>query len=171
MAHTEVQLSDSSSGDEALTPCAALGDDGLWTVWQSYRDNAEKIRARFFDRREAGALETITPDGGLRHAPQIGVVGGVPTALWIGGDAEGHRVIRSSRTEAGWKTPEPLSDQDRVVSLHAAIGGDRLWATWCNRESPGTLDSSSSVAVLICSRTSKRRWPRMIASWRSGWAL
>ena len=139
MAHTKVQLSDSSGGEEALTPNAALTGSGLWTVWQSYHANTEQIRARFFDRSKAGDPETVTPDGGLRHGPVIGVAGDLPTALWIQGDAEGHRVVRSSRTEAGWTAPEPVGDQSRVVSLHAGAGGDRLWATWCNRESPGTF--------------------------------
>ncbi len=136
MGQVKRVLSERTGGLECFTPCAVLGADGLWTVWQGYRRGEERIFARFCDREEMGTQEAVTPEEGLRHSPFVGLVEEAPAAVWIEG-GEGHRVVYSSRSESGWGAPGSVGEGEGAVGLHAAAGGGRLWAAWCRTERPG----------------------------------
>ena len=137
MDRVNLVLSERTGGLECFTPCAVLGEEGLWTVWQGYRRDEEQIFARFCDRQEEmGAQEVLTPAGGHCHSPFVGLVKERPTAVWI----EGDRLVSSSRSPSGWGSSEPVTGSgEGVVSLHAVSGRDRLWAAWCRTERPGTF--------------------------------
>ncbi|MDP6778013.1 MAG: DUF3604 domain-containing protein [Candidatus Latescibacteria bacterium] len=138
MGQIDFVLSGGIPGGESFTPSAAIGTSGIWAVWHGYTPGEERIHARFCDRSGLGHLETLTPEGGRRHAPTVGWIGDTPVAVWIEGDGERDRPVSSRRTESGWEEPTPLGARNNVVSVHAATGEDRLWATWCQEEAPRT---------------------------------
>ena len=145
MSQVDFVLSGGIPQGESFTPSSAMAESGIWTVWQGYTPGEERIHARFCDRNGLGDLETLTPEGGRRHAPNVGWAGDSPVAVWIEGNGDRSSPVCSKRTPLGWDEPVTLGAQDRVVSVHAATGSDRLWATWCHEAAPGTYSIWVSV--------------------------
>ena len=96
MGQADFVLSDSADGTEFFVPCAVLGKEGLWAVWQGYRQKGERVSARFCDRKGLSPTEAITPEPGRCHAPFVGLVR-EPAAVWIDGSDGEHRVLSSAR--------------------------------------------------------------------------
>lgn len=136
MNASPVVLSDQYPDVQHFNPSCAVGPQGLWTVWQGYQRGTEQIFARLWDGIALRPPEQVTPAAGLHHSPFVGLLRGVPAAVWIQGD-EG-AVVGATRLQSGWARPVPVGRRHAAVSLHAAADGRRLWAAWCEPEAPQT---------------------------------
>ena len=131
-------LSAELQGIECHTPHAVCSGDTLWTVWQGYQRDDEKIYARAMRGDAPAQIETLTPEGGRNHSPCVGIVRSVPVCVWISQDSsQTYAVVGSTRSESGWESPKPLGSKGFVVSLHADSTDGGMAAVWCEAESPG----------------------------------
>lgn len=131
-------LSAELDGIECHTPHAVRSGDTVWATWQGYQENEERIYARPLYGNSLSPLETVTPVGGRRHSPHMGLVQGVPTCVWISQVSfQSYSVVGSTRSISGWETPERLGSRGFVVSLHADSAYERMAVVWCEAESPG----------------------------------
>ena len=106
--------------------------------WQGYLQDEERIYARARCGSLLSPLETITPVGGKRHSPHMGLVQDVPTCVWISAVAyQSYTVVGSTRSISGWEAPQRLGSRGFVASLHADSAFGRMAVVWCEAASPG----------------------------------
>ncbi len=131
-------LSTELDGIECHTPHAVRSGDTVWAAWQGYRQNEERIYARALIGNSLSPLETITPVGGERHSPHMGLARDMPICVWISQVSyQAYTVVASTRSISGWDTPQRLGSRGFVVSLHADSAHGRMAVVWCEAGSPG----------------------------------
>ncbi len=135
---SQAVLSAELDGIECHTPHAVRSGDTIWAAWQGYHQDEERIYARPLYGNSLSPLETVTPQGGKRHSPHMGLVQGVPTCVWVSEVAyQSYTVVGSTRSISGWDTPQRLGSRDFAVSLHADSAHGRMAVVWCEAASAG----------------------------------
>lgn len=136
---THTVLSAELDGIECHTPHAVRSDDTVWAAWQGYYQDEERIYARPLYGNALSPLETVTPQGGKRHSPHMGLAGDTPTCVWISEVSyQSYTVFGSTRSISGWGTPQRLGSRGFAVTLHADSAHGRMAVVWCEAASPGT---------------------------------
>jgi len=95
-------------------PALAVGDHSVWLVWVTEdAAGSSSLVAAAWDGRALSVPERLPSAGGVPGVPAIAIdAAEQPAVVWSADDGTDTEVWMSRRTEAGWSSPEPLTDND-----------------------------------------------------------